>query len=488
VATFVLVAACHEPPGLTLEVMTDDDAITRVELLVGRHCDGICPGAVRPEAFPPLDANLYVTDDDRVWTATPERGIAGFRIEASHDKRVSIIVAIGYDDLGEPRATAILTEVRIPSGRAALWRVVLTPAEPLVASPGDAPVPEGTERVKTWRVPGGVLPSCVVIERWHDGKAHRVAIGPNADRDCDEVPAPECAPWIFQATREPATIETADCLVARQGSFGAICALGGPVCDERGNASASCAALDREFCAPSMMCACTPWDAPCLAGMFTTTPHAAPHVWCVVPTDNSGQPCVDRTRVQDVDLSPLLGGNSTRCLSVGVHDLSVPIGSFEREAQIGNGMLEVQFREACAVDLEWAGTLSLTAKAEMALAAIELDNGRHLVVPIGMKGDATDCLSSDRAFCEARGPSVETMYECAAPAPPAGACSASPPCTGPICHNQCCATGEYCDPSYGCRCGSGPGCGQEMQCTGSLGPVPSCGGSCCTPGKSECIF
>ncbi|NVB79045.1 MAG: hypothetical protein HOV81_11655 [Kofleriaceae bacterium] len=490
VGATVVLAGCSEPPGISLEIAADDASITTVELFVGEHCNG-CPGGMRPPQLSPKAADLYLVADPRPWTATVEGGVAGIRLESDTDTDVPALVIVGFDANHTPVATRTLYNISIPANDAVLWRTTLLPASPLVDIDTAHPrPPAGTERIKIWQSPNQTLPSCVMVEHWEADRVTRDALLPDGDRDCDAVPmAQECARYTPNAVGIAATIDEASCLlpVATPKS---ICMLGGPPCTEAGiTPGQECDYLDEDYCAPLQLCACAPADAACITSAIAqgVSSNTLSHLRCTLPVQPDGSICPDHDpAIAKLDAGAMVQGGSTKCKRIALHDPMSLRGGFSDHVQFGTGTFKLtSFDQPCEAAIEWSGMLPLNpgGGASYMFAELELDNGKHLVLPLVIEPGECARPPSCAAFRIEGGITTETMFECTAPAPSSASCQASDVCPGPVCGGTCCGAGEACVEGV-CRCGPTSRCAADQICGGGVDPA-GCGSFCCKGASCE---
>jgi hypothetical protein len=479
----------HAAARRTIEVVPVGD-VSYVELLVPNHCGGNCPGAITPPGYVSLPANLFeVPMAAEVWSATLSDGVAGFRLTNDTDEVQSLplIAAIGYNRADQPIAVALLENIEIKPGQDDYWRLKLSPAS-TVATDGTRP-PDGEYRVLAWDTSIETLPSCIVIEHGPD----RIAIGPEADNDCDEVPTrPECAPWVHLAAGRPGTIGTANCTRHQVLDNNVqVCLAAGPMCSEP-SPSTGCDPISEDYCLTAPLCECPPWDVACLK-MKLGDP-ANPYLDCIVPVDASNVPCSNPTYFAGVDIAPYFGASmAAMCESVRLHELAATIGPFDNRADFEASTFTIKsFNQPCKVDIEFSGTSADTAYA---LASLDLDNDKHIVLPVVIRSE-TPCGITPQ--CMVRPVTYDTALACAQVAPPnPGPCAPAvgSGCPGPMCGNECCGYGEQCGTNNECTCGNvvaigGPACQQPFQCSAdAIGA--GCGSTCCdsTPGGfPQCDF
>lgn len=482
-------AACH-PSGLTLEVVIDDPNIKKVELFAGTHCSGDCPRGTAPPALPamPVD-DAYLVADEVPWTVSePEfdGGVAGFRIESTLATSLDILVVVGYDADDQIRWSRTFHGVDIPADDAAHWRVQLSPTTPIAVTP--AAPPPGSERVARWQQPSQRLPACLLLEHWgSSGTAARELVVPDGDRDCDEVAlTSECAPWIPNAVGAPPSIEEARCVLPAPlpGNPTPVCMLGGPSCDETASTpSDSCVPLDQTYCTSSALCACagTPDIAACVTDKIATGIDAKtmPYLHCTIQLDTDGTSCKDVAI--EADAGAYVSGGTTQCRGMGLHPATTPFEGFAGYLELdATSKLKIDaFTQPCKAALFFAG--SSTPHSQLALAALELDNDNHVVIPLRIDLEQTGCVED--SHCEFYRPSetvFDAVWQCVG-ASNAPRCTpdTNQQCAGPVCNGLCCAAGEYCGP-LGCSCGTdGTRCHDGDTCQ-SAGPMQSdCGTICC---------
>jgi hypothetical protein len=484
VALSVSLIACSDPPGLTLEVTSDDPNVARVELFVGTYCEGNCPGGVVPPGMTPKPVDgMYLVDDTAPWGAPMSGGIAGFRIAPlDHELKLAIVLAVGYDATDQPVATAAGYNVELVPGDAVYARMALLPAEPLVDMFGEPTPPSGTRRVKLWHQPSGSLPACVLVEEWSGSEARRDVVVPETDRDCDQA-RNECQAWAYLASGSPAGIEQANCFrLDTQISPNGTCMLGGPLCNEQSTLPPTgCEHLDTQYCAPIDLCrSCEPlWDPACTRTAIATgieLQHMA-HLACTFPLDDAGKPCASEVAVDNIDAAAITG--TGECKSVGVSKFGIPFGPFSSNVMTPLGQLGLSLRsQPCTVEVKWQPVDMPVDRFDLAFVDLELDNTNHLFMPAAISL-VTGC--SQPASCTfAVGDTTDPMLACAQQDLAAQSCQPSGDCDfGPSCGGVCCGKGERCFDGV-CGCGeSGVQCTNGDQCTPSYFSDLGCGSLCC---------
>lgn len=474
----VLVAACNEPPGVTLEVLRTDKAVTKVELYLGEKCDG-CPSVMAPPQMTPRRAHLFKVNDPTVFSATEWNGDrAGFRLESATGmlQKVPLILAVGYDANDKPIAASSFYDGEIPVDHGEVWITTLTSTTPIVDPMPDA---DG-ERIAVWpqRRRG---PRCVMLEH---GTSIADAVVPADDTDCDGLAAAnECAPYVPTAVNTVPTLATANCVTHVPAANGAqLCMLGGPVCNEMTAITVvTCDPLDVDYCAPSKLCAvCPDGNFDCIKSALQQASIGLPRingVECSIPMNPDGTVCADESRRHDeLDLSGLLEGGSTKCVDVAVSELALPI-SLHHSMPVGGATLTIRnFTEPCKVDIEWTGRYDRNAGGErLLIVEAELDNGKHIVAPFYLHMAET-CIGSMR--CSPVVPDAfDSMFQCVKPAESSTTCMPTAvSCNGGIaCGARCCAPGESCRDGE-CRCGDGAHCSRGDSCVEA--PTAGCGTRC----------
>lgn len=476
-------AACN-PSGLTLEVVIDDPGIEKVELFVGEYCSGDCPRGTVPPQLPAMAVDAaFVVADQVPWTETDfTDGVAGFRLESPHDTSLDIVVVLAYDAQDQIRWSASFHDVPVPSNDAAHWRVTLSPTTPIAATPATA----GSERIARWQQPSKRLPSCLLLEHWSSSaEPARELVVPDADRDCDEVPAAsECAPWIPNANGAWPTVAEASCLLtASVGGTSSVCVLGGPECNENGTQRDACVPVAGPHCMSTTLCACAgtnDFEACVMTKISEGINNSTmPYLECVIQLDTDGTSCTDTTF--EADAGAYLSGGSTKCRSMSLNDGGIPLGAFDYYVALDDSSkLKIEsFTEPCKADFYFAG--SSMPGTRLAVTALELDNGNHLVVPLRVDLKAGGCLEDSHCtFFRPNDAVFDSIWQCVgkdvaprcAPDPGLG-------CAGPMCNGQCCGAGEACGPN-GCMCGNtGSRCDGGDTCQTGLVMQDQCGTTCC---------
>ena len=490
--------ACSDPPGLTLEVVPLDGTISRVEVYLADHCD-TCPGVMSPPMMRPRTANMFETNYSQVFAATSDdstnwqNGHALFRITSpdANDSRVSYLLAIGFNHNGVPIALNRYQDVTIPASSSSYWQVPLDePLQVLTDAPSDQ------ERIAIWPMTRPSGPRCVLIENAGGGRVD--AVVPHDDPDCDGITANECAPYTPSAVAVAPTIADARCVapappvVTSNGTMPGVCLLGGPPCTD-GQAATGCEYLDTDYCVPQALCSCTDWET-CTRVKISSadTATGVPYVACNIAMQLDGGQCGDSSfRSADIIATDFIQGGATKCKSITVSDTMLPL-AFTNKMTIGGATLEIKdFQEPCSATLDWSGDYMRAAgMLHGLLLDLELDNGKHMVVPYVIHM-ADSCLKP--SACTRMIPNTgESMLTCARPAPDSTTCLAQTSCPngGIMCGARCCGRGENCMDGE-CRCGAAPHCvGDTHFCVTSSGGNPGitgCGDVCCgLPGTPMC--
>ncbi|HSD90879.1 MAG TPA: hypothetical protein VLB44_25315 [Kofleriaceae bacterium] len=483
VAVPVALAACSDPPGLTLEVVPGDPAITEVQLFVGEHCPD-CPTAMAPPGLLARSTDIYLVNDTRAYLGEWRGDRVGFRLTTTgaDDEHVPILIAIGFDQAHTPRATSTIRNVTVPAGRAEYWQTFLEAATPIVDPDPDA----SGERVALWPAMRNG-PQCVMVEH---GTSGADTVVPKDDTDCDGVSSTlECAPFTPNAVRQPPTVGAASCVAWAQSNLsGQICLLGGRQCTESNPTTSPCEALDVDYCAPALLCsACAGltsdnWDT-CARLKLTaldTNSTLMPAMGCTIPMEASGAQCADTSKLHaTLDAAQFLprdGSSNVKCTEIAISEMTLPL-SFHHSLPIGAATLTLKnFQQDCKVDVEWSGDYTRIIGTHVLVADIELDNGKHMTVPFVLHANDS-CDGSMQCNVVVPDPS-DTIFQCARPAPSTTTCAGTSLCfDGTPCGARCCATGEACVDGV-CQCGDGPHCVADDVCTAG-GLTGGCGKTCC---------
>lgn len=468
----VLVVACSDPPGVTLEVIRTDKAVTKIELYLGEYCDD-CPDVMAPPGMTPRRSRVWVINDPAIFSATEgdsdswHGDRAGFRLTSSTGmaERVPLIMAVGYDANNTPIATSTFFDGEIPVNRAERWQTTLVPSKPIVDPRPDV----DDERVAVWGQQR-TGPRCVMIEH---GTGSSDAVVPVDDTDCDGLPtAAECNPYVANAVNGVPSLETANCVttVAANNLTG-ICMLGGPICNEASSATVTtCEVLDVDYCVPKKLCGvCPNGDFDCIKTAFADAAMSGTPVVngldCTIPMNADGSECdPEDRRNADLDISALVANTETKCRDVEIAAGVLPI-SLHHSLPITNATINVRdFKEPCNVSIEWGGHYDRTAGTTHTLIAeVELDNGKHIVAPLILRfGDTCERPMT----CTTVVPDpLDPMFDCVKPTENSTTCEGEPlsVCQGTLCGARCCGVGESCVNGE-CRCGDGPHCIDDHAC------------------------
>ncbi|HTL35265.1 MAG TPA: hypothetical protein VL326_19185 [Kofleriaceae bacterium] len=500
-----VLAACDEPPGLTLEVVPQSPNVEYVEVYLADHCAG-CPDAMTPPMMQAHVANMYQTSYPRVFSASksePDKwkdGHAFFRVtsQTGMDDYVTYMLLIGFDANKTPIEINRFSGVTIPGGGGSeYWQVKLDePVAPLTDTPSDV------ERIAIWGADTG--PRCVIIVNG-DRADGIVPWDPNSaapDPDCDGMTQHECAPFIPNAVHVAPDIEHSSCVtpvppVMNGTTTSPICLIGGPPCTD-GTPTQGCEPLDIDYCAPAKTCgSCAyPNDWETCARVKVTNPDTTlvvPFVNCTFAMNLDGTECSDgNLRRTDMNLDGLLtNGGGTKCTKIQLHTLAMPLGPFVDKLDVAGLTVEVaNFQQPCSVEVRWSGNFMRGIGPQTIGLDAALDNGKHMVFPLVFHG--TDACTNPSS-CKLTIPDpTESMLQCAKPTVDTTTCTVSTPACyqgGVTCGARCCAPGENCRDGA-CHCGDGPACGDAACVSASPNPAPSdgCGDACCgsIPGLPGC--
>ncbi len=470
----VLVVACSDPPGVTLEVIRTDKAVKKIELYLGEYCED-CPGVMAPPGMTPRRSRVWVVNDPVVFSANEgdsdswHGDRAGFRLTSATGmaQRVPVILAVGYDANNSPIATSTFFDGETPVNRAERWQTTLIASKPIVDPRPDV----DDERVAVWGAQR-TGPRCVMVEH---GTGSSDAIVPADDTDCDGLStAAECDPYVANAVNGVPTLERANCVstVAADNLTG-ICMLGGPICNENPSTQpVSCEPLDVDYCVPKKLCgACPNGDFECIKTVFGDAAMNGTPVMngldCTIPMNPDGSECdgEDRRRA-DLDISALVANTDTSCRDVEISEAALPI-SLHHSLPITNATINVRdFREPCSVTMEWGGHYMRTAgNVRTLIAEVELDNGKHIVAPMILRFGDT-CLLPMKCTTVVPDP-FDPMFDCVKPSENSMTCPKADPLAqcggGVLCGARCCGVGESCENGE-CRCGDGPHCTGDHAC------------------------
>jgi len=483
IAVLVALAACNDPPGLTLDVVTNDPAITEIQLFVGDACEG-CPSSMAPPGLLARSTDIYIVKDTRAYIGEWRGDRAGFRLTStsSHDERVPIVIAVGFDQGHMPRATSTLHDVMVPAGRAEYWQTFLETATPIVDPDPDT----SGERVTVWPAMRNG-PQCLMVEHGTEGAD---TVVPKDDTDCDGVSSTlECAPFTPNAVRQPPTIDAARCVAPVASNItGTLCLLGGSVCTETSPTVTPCEPLDVDYCAPALLCsACAnggDWDTCVKLKLAGVDPNAGNPIMaaigCAIPMETSGVQCADTSKLRaTLDAAQFLnkdGGSNVTCTDIAISEMILPL-SFHHSLTLGTATLTLEnFQQDCKIDVKWSGDYNRQLGTHVLVADLELDNGKHLAVPFVVH--ANDSCASNLQCNAVMPDSTDTMFQCTRPAPSTTTCTGSTLCyNGTPCGARCCSIGEACVDGV-CQCGDGPHCVSDDACTAG-GLTAGCGTMCC---------
>jgi len=280
-------AGCFSDRGVAIEVDVGKTGATSVELYVGNsrcsdhkdakiHCDG---GIAPPMVQTHLAGTVWFRDDEAPFRAPVVDGKATFRLEATADTRLPIVIAVGSG--GDPAttvATATLTDVVVPANTARLITTKLVVAGAIQPS-SDA----SGDRVQVWSEPAPGVRTCVVVEHSANGEVTRDFIVPASDPDCDSE-KPECDPAAAHGEIQMDGIDrAADCY---SGDADEVCQLGALGCVDGSPPSGTCYTTLEQVCVPKSLCDCrgpTPSDACPLGKIGDPMAENVPHITCVIP-------------------------------------------------------------------------------------------------------------------------------------------------------------------------------------------------------------
>lgn len=498
VGALLLLLGCNEPPGLTLEVVPLDPSIEYVEVYLADHCDD-CPDAMTPPMMRAHTANMFETDYAQVFSASKadavnwKNGHAFFRITSqdTDDYFLPYLLIIGFDAARTPIALNRFAGVTIPASNADYWQVLLDEhVSPLTDAPSDE------ERIAIWGA-NRTGPRCVLVVNG-DGRADGVV--PVDDPDCDGVMSHECAPYVPNAMHAAPRLEQANCVIPIQTPvFNAtgplqVCLLGGPACTDGGLPSVNCDPLDVDYCMPSKACGCFDWNT-CTTQIDPRNMPTVPFVNCLMAVGANGTECPDSAkRDAEIDLGMFIsGGGGTKCTSIKVHELMLPLGPFDDHIIVGGATFELANFQNCKVDVKWFDDYMRTLQGHSALLDVALDNGKHMLVPLLVRPSELACESQSTCRVMQFDPN-DTMLLCAKPAMDSTTCIATAaqcPDSAAACGARCCGRGERCVDGE-CRCGDGTHCADDTFCVSAAmtnPPSSTCGDVCCSsgPGTPACF-
>ena len=405
-------AACGAPPGLTLEVVVEDPAITSVELIVSRKCFD-CPMLMAAPAIALRPTVIHRSSHEEAWFAKEVvDGKAGFliQVDAAQDQHIPLLVAVGYNDQKQALATSSLDDVNVSASKPQYWQTYLEPIVPLDSLTTQR---DGTERIAVWRHPDQTEPSCVMRETWSAGVPATTAISPPIDNDCDGR-RPDCAAYVPSPTvGGTGTLMNAACVRSDAIATNEICTLGGPSCTDGGTPGTDCLALDATYCVPQDLCACQPADTLCIGSKIingTNTSSAMAHVRCQLGVNQDGSPCVPTVQL---DGSILLSTGVT-CDAIRVLSgffMTNTLGDTAPVSATASLRLE-NFRPACSIDLTWMGSQMGQMTYLNDWIQFDLSNGRQLLLPIRMEVDV-GCAFEIKCEALPGTSTTETIGRCA---------------------------------------------------------------------------
>jgi len=460
-----LLAACggDDPIGITFTI-APIPGVETVELFIAKS---MSVGTSGPPNTAPMAAKLYEVPNDRTGPSIIDAK-SGFLLvnDTPESYLIETFVALGYDKDGNAIAVYQHPEqILVVPGKTEHWELTLSPAEDIV--PGSLSQNPEDFRARRWKRSDNTMPSCAIVE--HDGE--RYALGPLGDRDCDEYTVDgdegECAPWVFLSpATQPSGFFNATCGTQATVVAGLppACMASGASCSEVDSTTGTCTKLMQDFCVPSKLCECMPWDRDCITANLEQPTYVGSYIKC--------HACLDRNDYPQVDLSPLIRPSTSACTDVRMHEVGTTLVPLGDKATFATGELKITSKTGCTVDMEWNGPPPGTGR-ELAIVSLDLDNLKHMVVPLYV--DFT-CASGEPATCEAFPREPDTTRLCAV-APPTTTCGPDAACRfGPLCGDQCCGVGESCTNNV-CQCAGGQKCQNGLVCGAAVGSN-RCGEQC----------
>jgi hypothetical protein len=424
VAAFGLAAwatGCFHDRGVALEVDVGTTGATSVELYLGKAACGAnntagidCKTIAPPAGLIALAGDIWFRDDLTPVIADVKGHTATFQITSDSVITLPIVVAVGFGpgDQGV-RATGAVTlrELAIPVNSARVVTAALVAANAVVPADTDTRNLD-EDRVLVWRKTQPAS-SCVVVERWQQGKlTSRDFVVPAEDPDCDDVKL-ECNPAAYHGASDASTPSgKPDCL----SSANSRCVLGSHGCtDDGGVRTGTCAPQVSQVCVPQVLCACMSLDPTCTDEQINNHDlNMIPRIECDVPTrlPASG---VDLCMGKDtgaIDLSAqFAGGECGHEPQIG----SLQLGGFDTTSSFGGAVMALSSAgKPCSFSVKWTtGTRTVAAPEDHGMVRIATGHGA-LLVPIvfHFKSLPTSCVDTPFA-CSVKGNPTDSLWSCA---------------------------------------------------------------------------
>lgn len=410
--TFV-VAACQNDHGVTVTVHPNSAAVTKIRLYVG----------VGDSTTTDLtDDSMVTVTNAEYWTRDPgneidlldvSKGSVTFNYDTS--ETIPVVIAIGYDDQGQPIAAGVADTLIPATGRNdfLIYDIMLVPADPF--SQTSSPMQVGLWSPTTTDL---LHASCAgIIDA---SKDHPYFVVLDNDQDCDGLldgSAGECTPDIYHGTRgaDPAK---ADCLfptIVATNGLGGACQLGGSPCTDA-------TPVTMESCQPSTTCLPTslcgvcppthPKDFECAADLIASgvSVSAQAHYDCVVATDTSGNVCDHETLALD---RPPTGGYD--CTDFDIGDSRTALGSSIKQGNVTFSAHSLTTAASCAATIGVDGSPGNITQALSGFVNFTLKNTGGVAIPIVFTFNKSGCsLTAARCTLDIQTFNDPSQTRCAA--------------------------------------------------------------------------
>jgi hypothetical protein len=391
IAVTFVVAACQNDHGVTVTVHPGNAAVTKVRLYVG----------VGDSTTTDLtDDSMVTVTNAEYWTRDPgneidlldvtNHGDVTFNYDTS--ETIPVVIAIGYDDQGQPIAAGVADTLVPATGRNdfLIYDITLVAADPF--SQTSSPMQVGLWSPTTTDL---LHASCAgIIDA---SKDHPYFVVLDNDQDCDGLldgSAGECTPDIYHGTRgaDPAK---ADCLFPTMAAngLGGACQLGGspctdatPVTMESCQPSTTC--LPTSLCAAGVCPATHPKDFECAADLVASgvSVSGQAHYDCVIATDTSGKVCNNETLALD---RPPTGGYD--CTDFEIGDSTTALGNSIKQTNVTFNANSLDAAVSCAATIGVAGTPTNITQALSGFVNFTLKNTGGVAIPIVFTFNKAGC-------------------------------------------------------------------------------------------------
>jgi hypothetical protein len=402
----LVVAACQNDHGVTVTVHPNNAAVTRVRLYVGVG-DSTTTDLTDDSMVTATNAKYWTRDHgNEIDLQDVSNGSVTFNYDT--DATIPVVVAVGYDDQGQPIAAgeADTLDPSLSRNDFLVYDIALVAADPFSQTSSSA------MQLGLWSPTTTDLldASCVGVI---DGTTnHTYFVVLDNDQDCDgflDGTDAECTPDIYQGTRGADSAE-ANCLYETPASngLGATCQLGGSPCkDNTPVTMVSCqpgtTCLPTSLCGAGVCPTAHPADYKCAADLVGSMvdPTMLAHYDCTVPTKPTGEVC-DGLKLE-LDRPPTGGYD---CTDFDIGDSMTVLGGSIKQDGVTFSADHLDLTKSCAATVSINGTppTSLT-RSLSGLVNFTLKNTGGVALPIvftfdriGGCGGTPSCVLDTQAF------------------------------------------------------------------------------------------